>query len=199
MKSINIARTIVTKRAEKGVTQDELASFMGVSRVSVSKWETGQTYPDIVLLPQLAAYFDISMDELMGYEPQMMDNDIKKLYMELTNEFATKPFDDVIDHCRDITKKYFSCFPLLFQIGILFMNYSPAANDEEKRVKTISEAKDLFIRVKTLCDNIELKHYALHAEALCELMLGKPNKVVVLLENEKINHNFFHPSCFAGK
>jgi transcriptional regulator with XRE-family HTH domain len=47
MKEINIAKTIITKRKEKGITQDELAAYIGVSKASVSKWETAQSYPDI--------------------------------------------------------------------------------------------------------------------------------------------------------
>jgi transcriptional regulator with XRE-family HTH domain len=66
MKEINLASVIVAKRREKGITQDELAAYIGVSKASVSKWETGQSYPDITFLPQLAAYFNISIDELMG-------------------------------------------------------------------------------------------------------------------------------------
>ncbi|MCL2719541.1 MAG: helix-turn-helix domain-containing protein [Lachnospiraceae bacterium] len=193
MKDINIARIIISKRKEKGITQDELAYFIGVSKSSVSKWETGHSYPDINLLPQLAAYFNISLDELMGYEPQMTGEDINILYKKLANEFAARPFDEVMNHCREIINKYYSCFPLLLQIGLLFINYSPAANDEQK-VNIINEAKTLFVRIKTHSDNTELKHFALHAEALCELMLGNPNQVIVLLENEKINLNFFHPS-----
>ena len=56
MKEINIARAIVNKRREKGLTQDDLANYIGVSKASVSKWETGQNYPDITFLPQLAAF-----------------------------------------------------------------------------------------------------------------------------------------------
>jgi transcriptional regulator with XRE-family HTH domain len=41
MKEINIAKTLVSKRREKGITQDELAEYIGVSKASVSKWETG--------------------------------------------------------------------------------------------------------------------------------------------------------------
>lgn len=41
MKEINIGKMIITKRKEKGITQDELAAYMGVSKASVSKWETG--------------------------------------------------------------------------------------------------------------------------------------------------------------
>ena len=41
MKEINIARTIINKRKEKGLTQDELAGHIGVSKAAVSKWEIG--------------------------------------------------------------------------------------------------------------------------------------------------------------
>lgn len=78
MREINIAKVITSKRREKGLTQEELASYMGVSKASVSKWETGQSYPDIVFLPQLATFFNISMDQLMDYEPQMCKEDIRK-------------------------------------------------------------------------------------------------------------------------
>lgn len=44
---------------EKGITQEQLADYMGVSKASVSKWETGQSYPDIVILPKMAAYFKL--------------------------------------------------------------------------------------------------------------------------------------------
>ncbi|WP_312648674.1 helix-turn-helix domain-containing protein [Aminipila sp.] len=59
MKEINIARKLIEKRKEKAITQEELAAYVGVSKASVSKWETEQSYPDITFLPQLAAYFNI--------------------------------------------------------------------------------------------------------------------------------------------
>jgi len=77
MKEINIAKVLVKKRKEKGITQDELANYIGVSKASVSKWETGQSYPDVTFLPQLAAYFNISIDELMDYKPQMAKEEVR--------------------------------------------------------------------------------------------------------------------------
>lgn len=41
MKELNIANKLMKKRKEKGVTQDQLAAYIGVSKASVSKWETG--------------------------------------------------------------------------------------------------------------------------------------------------------------
>jgi transcriptional regulator with XRE-family HTH domain len=182
MKEINIARTIVNKRREKGLTQDGLASYIGVSKASVSKWETGQSYPDITFLPQLAAFFNISIDELMGYEPQMGKEDIRKLYLRLSADFASKPFDEVLEHCREIAKKYFSCFPLLFQIGALLVNNSMESGDMDKTFSVIAEAKELFIRVKKESEDAELKQLALNMEAFCALTLGNPNEVIELLK-----------------
>lgn len=184
MKEIHIAETLSRKRKEKGVTQEELARFIGVSKASVSKWETGSSYPDVVFLPQLAAYFNISLDELMGYEPQMSDHDIRKLYMELISEFAAKPLDKMLERCREIAKKYYACFPLLFQIAVLLLNYGPQAQDEAQKSTALAEAKSLFIRIKELSNNIELRRLALQSEALCELMCDKPQNIIVLLENE---------------
>ena len=116
MKKINLSRVLVENRHKRGLTQDDLAAYMGVSKTAVSKWETGTTYPDITLLPQLAAYFNISIDELMGYEPQLTKEQIRILYRQLSEEFSTLPLEKVLDHCREITRKYFSCFPLLYQI-----------------------------------------------------------------------------------
>lgn len=181
MKEINIARTIINKRRERSITQDDLARYIGVSKASVSKWETGQSYPDITFLPQLAAYFNISIDELMGYEPQMTKEDIRKLYLKLSDDFAVKPFDDVANHCREIIKKYFSCFPLLFQIGALLVNYSMTSGDAEKSNSIITEAKELFVRVKQESGDVELAKQALSMQAVCELALGNPNETLELL------------------
>ncbi|WP_429145809.1 helix-turn-helix domain-containing protein [Anaerotaenia torta] len=182
MKEINIARMIVNKRREKGLTQDELASYIGVSKASVSKWETGQSYPDITFLPQLAALFNISIDELVGYEPQMSKEDIRKWYLGRSADFASKPFDEVLEHCRETAKKYFSCFPLLFQIGALLINNSMESGDMDKAFSVIAEAKELFIRVKKESEDAELKQLALNMEAFCALTLGNPNEVIELLE-----------------
>ncbi len=184
MKEINIARTIVTKRREKGMTQDELASFMGVSKASVSKWETGQSYPDIVFLPQLATFFNITMDELMGYEPQMSKEDIRKLYHTLSADFAALPFNEVMAHCREIIKKYYACFPLLFQMGNLLTNYSALSNDAEKTTAILAEAKSLFKRVRQESGDVSLSKLALHVEAVCCLARGEAEEVLSLLDGK---------------
>ena len=60
------AQRFLALRKEKGQTQEEVAAAFGVTSQSVSKWETGQSYPDITLLPEIATYFDVTVDYLLG-------------------------------------------------------------------------------------------------------------------------------------
>lgn len=181
MKEINIARTLVLKRREKGITQDELAGYIGVSKASVSKWETGQSYPDIVFLPQLAAYFNISLDELMGYAPQMTKEDIRKLYRRLSSDFASRKFDDVLGECRGIIKKYYSCFPLLLQMAVMLINHHMLAEDKDKKEAVLKEAIGLCMRIKAESNDVLLLREATSLEAVCYLMLKQPQDVLDLL------------------
>ncbi|HEY5561414.1 MAG TPA: helix-turn-helix domain-containing protein [Clostridiaceae bacterium] len=182
MKEINIAKSIITKRKEKGITQDDLAVYIGVSKASVSKWETGQSYPDITFLPQLAAYFNISIDELIGYSPQMTKEDVKKLYHRLSSEFSSKPFDEVLAECRAIIKKYFSCFPLLLQMVILLVNHHMLAKEKETQEKLLQEIIGLCVRIKSESDDVWLSKQANSMEALCYMILQQPQEVLDLLD-----------------
>lgn len=59
------AETIARLRKEKGLTQKQLAEQFGVSDRSVSKWERGETMPDVSLLPDIAVFFGVSVDDLL--------------------------------------------------------------------------------------------------------------------------------------
>lgn len=59
---LNIGKKINALRKNKRITQEELADILNVSPQSVSKWETGNSIPDVELLPIIARYFGITMD-----------------------------------------------------------------------------------------------------------------------------------------
>jgi transcriptional regulator with XRE-family HTH domain len=69
MKEIRIGTKIIEKRKEKGLTQEELADHLGISKPAVSKWESGQSYPDITLLLRLSAATG------KGRDPQTLSRD----------------------------------------------------------------------------------------------------------------------------
>ncbi len=63
---LKIAENIRKLRHNLNLSQEQLAERLGVRFQAVSKWERGETYPDIELLPSIASFFNISVDELLG-------------------------------------------------------------------------------------------------------------------------------------
>ena len=94
---MTIGKRIALLRKEKGLTQEELATHMGVSPQAVSKWENDQTCPDISALPKLARLFGITVDELLEGKtetpavwvlPPEQRRDIKDMLLRITVDSA---------------------------------------------------------------------------------------------------------------
>lgn len=139
------------------------------------------TYPDITLLPVLAAYFDISIDELIGYEPQMEREEIQGWYLRAAKEFSDLPFDEALERCRQTVKKYYSCYPVLFHVGLVMANHFMMAETAEKAVEVLEEARELFRRVKSEAGDPLLGKEALQLEAFCLLNLKRPKEALDIL------------------
>ncbi len=76
---MNIGKIITDRRKSLGLTQQALAKKLNISFQAVSKWENGSSYPDITILPGLAAVLNVSIDSLLGYPSQSL-TDYDKRY-----------------------------------------------------------------------------------------------------------------------
>ncbi len=63
---MEIGTIIASYRKERKMTQEALATALGITNQAVSKWEAGQNFPDLQLMPALADLFEISIDQLFG-------------------------------------------------------------------------------------------------------------------------------------
>ena len=93
-------------RLQRELTQEQLADILGVSAQAVSRWENGTTYPDITLLPTVASYFEITLDELMGMDNWRSEEQLKGLISQL-DENGSKGFiyENILLLC-DAVKTY---------------------------------------------------------------------------------------------
>ncbi|MHB1152821.1 MAG: helix-turn-helix domain-containing protein [Eubacteriales bacterium] len=64
--NIYIGENIKRLRKEKNLTQETFADIIGISFQAVSKWENDDAFPDITLLPVIANYFEVTIDEFMS-------------------------------------------------------------------------------------------------------------------------------------
>lgn len=86
----SIGRTIKCLRKAMGVTQDEMAQSLGVTYQAVSKWENDTTQPDIMMIPALATYFGVSIDELFGYKLKVMTDKERLIDFMAKNQILCK-------------------------------------------------------------------------------------------------------------
>lgn len=79
-----IGENIRRLRREKNLTQEEAAAHLGVSFQAISKWERNEGYPDITLLPALANYFGVTVDDLLGTDA----HEARRRYEEINGIWA---------------------------------------------------------------------------------------------------------------
>ena len=179
--AISVGANIYRLRKEARLTQDDLASYLGVTKASVSKWETGQSYPDIELLPKVATYFDTSVDKLLGYEPQLGKAGIKREIARLREAFATQPFAEAHAQCQELVRDYYSCYPLIAQVASLYMNHLYLAGEGE-RAMLADEGIELCRRIKRNSEASADIKIAEVVEASLLLATGNPQAAVEALE-----------------
>lgn len=100
---LNIGNIIRDRRRAMDLTQEQLAERLGVTCQSVSRWENGQTYPDIEFLPVLADLFEISLDELMGHTKSAREQRLSRLWDE--GEAITDP-EAKFDHLARMREEF---------------------------------------------------------------------------------------------
>lgn len=183
MNHFNIAQNLVRLRHEKKITQEQLAYFLGVTKASVSKWETRQSLPDISLLPLLASFFDSSIDELIGYHPQLSKEEIMQLYYEFSEDFAKKSFEEVMDKINVHIKMYYSCYPFIFQVCILLINYYTLAKEKAQQTEVLQLIITLCEHVQCDCKDMNICSSVVVLQAIANLQMGKAKEVIKLLED----------------
>ena len=81
-----LGETMKRLRQEKGLTQEQLSDKLGVSFQSVSRWEGGSSYPDTELIPEIAGFFHVSIDELMVMDKSLRDKKLNEALQQLYND-----------------------------------------------------------------------------------------------------------------
>ena len=101
---IFIGETIAKRRHEMNMTQEELATRLGVSGQAVSNWEREESYPDVTMLPALSVVLEVSVDEMLGIGRETDEQIIEKWHEDMRDQKTRKR--TVLRYYREYPKCY---------------------------------------------------------------------------------------------
>lgn len=142
---IKIGENIKRLRKAKNVTQEQVADVLGISVTAVSKWERGETYPDITLLFPLAHYFEVTLDELMGYDEEKVQAEIKAVLENYRSLWLTEP-----EKARRIIETAYREYPDDYEVMHHYM-WNLAGDMADNDRETLLTHKEEFLGI---CEKI---------------------------------------------
>ena len=103
--NIRIGEKIRNLRKSKNISQEVLANYLGISFQAVSKWEKGETLPDVMLIPAIACFFEVSTDELFDFNRLETEQKVLNLCGEIAAWRYERP-EEAEKAYRDLLKQY---------------------------------------------------------------------------------------------
>jgi len=79
---IKLGEKIKSLRKQKNISQEVFANYLGVSFQAVSKWENGNTMPDVTIIPAIASFFEVSIDELFNFNLYETEKQVEEICHE---------------------------------------------------------------------------------------------------------------------
>ena len=158
-------------RKEKKLTQKQLGEKLNVTDRAVSKWETGNSNPDIELLAPIARLLHISLDTLLSFHENLTDLEIEELIHKMDKMFSEEGFEKTYQRAVNTIKEYPNCNQLIWQMAVML---------DSRRIIGMCENPDRYDEQinswyeMALSDKDEkIQHYA--ADSLFGFYLRKKN------------------------
>ena len=103
--TIRLGEKIRTLRKSKNLSQEVLAQYLSVSFQAVSKWENGDTMPDVTLIPAIASFFEVSTDELFDFNRLETERKVQQACWDIA-EYRNQEPERAEQELRNLLKKY---------------------------------------------------------------------------------------------
>lgn len=151
---LKLGENIKKFRSKQELTQEQLADIIGVSAQAVSRWENGTTFPDITLLPTIASYFDVTLDELIGMDNFKSGEQLKELLSQLEENSSKGLIYENIELLRNAVKTYPTNYDLQLKlvIQLRFCSYENGQGiSEEKNISLYRGAANIGDHILSHC------------------------------------------------
>ena len=159
------------------MTQEQLAALLGITNVAVSKWEREESCPDISMLIPLAQIFNVSLDELMGYDAVKIAAKIDSILSDYTRLHRLGRLDEAKKLIADARIAY----PNDYKLMDIYMKDIAQDNDPQTLQKHRQELLQLCDCILDGCSNEAIRLEALYMKARLEHAAGKTDAAFKIL------------------
>ena len=174
-----IAENIRAYRKQHGLTQEQLAEVLGVSVGAVYKWESKSSLPELRLIMEMADFFEVSVDALLGY--QMKDNRLDATAERLWKASGSRNYDAVSEAEKAI-RKYPHSFDVVYAAAFLYYAFG-AETKKESWLRRAIELLDSARLLVPQCTDPRVNESVLYGR-MAEMyeLLGETDKALELLK-----------------
>ncbi|MBQ2766236.1 MAG: helix-turn-helix transcriptional regulator, partial [Clostridia bacterium] len=140
--NVKIGSIIKKLRTENNITQDTLATAIGVTPQAISRWESEGGYPDIELLPLLADFFSVSTDELLGYKLSEREEQLTDIKMEMERLAEVGSIEERVAYARNAYARYPNDYDVRDNLAVCLYHVWQETHDEVlfKEIESLLES-----------------------------------------------------------
>ncbi len=149
---------IKEKRKGLGLTQEQVADYLGVSTPAVNKWENGITYPDITLLSPLARLLKTDLNTLLCFQEELTKQEIHLISNDIYLKIQQESYDSGFLLAKEKIEEYPNSAELIHNLALILdgaLMLTPMEEEEKKKYE--NEINCLYERISH-CDNEELRN-----------------------------------------
>ena len=176
--NVKIGTIIKNLRKEQKVTQEELAAAVGVTPQAISRWEGEGGYPDIELLPAIADFFAVSIDELIGYRRSEREEELARIHKELDRLSEVGTVDERIRFARESLIRFPADDEIKEALAVCLYFLWDEKHDEAAR----DEAEALLKSVMDNSADLDLRYDAIGTLISIYKESGHPEKALEMAE-----------------
>ncbi|MBR6808423.1 MAG: helix-turn-helix transcriptional regulator [Clostridia bacterium] len=221
---MSIGTTIKKLRRNKGITQEQLAEYLGISASAVSQWESEKSCPDIYQLPILANVFDVTTDEILEVDIRNNEEKIKSIEAEAW-ELSNKGLkDEAMNVLNEGIHKFPNSHKLMMALAdITFCAAFRCGSDKEAMMskslslskKVLDESTDIELKARAvstcvdvymrLGNGMEAERHAMmlpvmsRNDLLCQIYKGDrlAEHYKKFMVHEQLTNGLYYAECLA--
>ncbi|MBO4418424.1 MAG: helix-turn-helix transcriptional regulator [Oscillospiraceae bacterium] len=160
---LSLSENIRLYRKQRKLTQEKLAEALGVTVGAVYKWESGQSLPELNLLVEMADFFDISVDVLLGY--RVKDNRLDAA-LERLESYCVSMDPTALSEAEKTLGKYPHSFRAVYGCAMVYMAFGVSTRDRVRLRRSVElfeqsrallpQNEDPRISDSTICGNLSM-------------------------------------------